>query len=310
MSDQDTIIQNQSGENTRNKEKILIITGMSGAGKSRTIGALEDIGYYCVDNLPPAMFGQLIENRRQAQRLPAKIALVADIRGGADSLGQILAALKDIKRMGIQYQIIFLEADDAVLVRRYKETRRPHPLATDGRSILEAIREERRILSELRGYADIVIDTTDLINQSLIRHITELFGGNTAAGPSVTVTSFGFKYGLPIDADLVIDVRFIANPYYIPELKHLTGLDDRVRDFVLEDNVSKEFLRHYLRLVRFLLPHYFNEGKKHISIAVGCTGGRHRSVALAEAVGKQLKADGYVVNIAHRDVDRASVGKK
>ncbi|MEG1998020.1 MAG: RNase adapter RapZ, partial [Clostridiales bacterium] len=186
-------------------------------------------------------------------------------------------------------------AEDAVLVRRYKETRRPHPLAADGRSILASIQEERRILSELRGYADIVIDTTDLINQSLTRHISELFGGNFTAGPVISVVSFGFKYGLPIDADLVIDVRFITNPYYIPELKPLTGLDEKVKSFVLEDNITKEFMRRYMRLIRFLLPQYFSEGKKHVSLAVGCTGGRHRSVALAVAISKKLKGYGYTV---------------
>ncbi|MEG1536700.1 MAG: RNase adapter RapZ [Clostridiales bacterium] len=301
--DNKVLSQENKQENT---EKILIITGMSGAGKSRTIGALEDIGYYCVDNLPPSMFAQLIADRRRAERLPAKIALVADIRGGVDSLSIILAALADIKELGIDYQLVFLEAEDAVLVRRYKETRRPHPLAADGRSILASIQEERRILSELRGYADIVIDTTDLINQSLTRHISELFGGNFTAGPVISVVSFGFKYGLPIDADLVIDVRFITNPYYIPELKPLTGLDEKVKSFVLEDNITKEFMRRYMRLIRFLLPQYFSEGKKHVSLAVGCTGGRHRSVALAVAISKKLKGYGYTVNLSHRDIDRAS----
>lgn len=288
------------------KDKILIITGMSGAGKTRTIGALEDIGYFCVDNLPPTMFCQLINWLQNSGKNPAQIAIVADIRGGVSNLTQLSETLQSIKEMGIEYQLVFLEADDAVLVRRYKETRRAHPLAVDGRNILASIQEERRLLAELRGSADIIIDTTNLINQALTRYLTELFGTSATIGPAVSVVSFGYKYGIPIDADLVIDVRFITNPYYIAELKPLTGLDEKVRDFVLQDNITKEFMRRYMRLLRFLLPQYFAEGKKHVYIAVGCTGGRHRSVALAEHMSKKLRSCGFNVNLSHRDLDRVN----
>ncbi|MDO4581834.1 MAG: RNase adapter RapZ [Bacillota bacterium] len=298
------------GETAVSARPILIITGMSGAGKTHTIATLEDLGYFCVDNLPPQLFGKFIEGvGLNTDKLP-KTAIVADIRGGADVFPAVIEALRELKVQGVNYEVVFLEASDEVLVSRYKETRRPHPLAHDGQDVLASIREERRLLTELRGMADIIIDTTELVNQYLTRHLNILFGGAENAGFSVTVTSFGYKYGLPIDADLVVDVRFLPNPYYIPTLKPLTGLDKEVRDFVLRNQITVEFLRYYVRLIRFLLPHYRHEGKKHIAVTIGCTGGRHRSVAIAEALAKRLRHDGYATAVVHRDIERANQKQK
>jgi len=283
--------------------KLLIITGMSGAGKSQVIMTLEDMGYFCVDNLPPALFSKFIAGMRLANESLPKMAIVADVRAGVEMIPQIEQALKELSREGVDFQVIFMEASDHVLLARYKENRRPHPLARDGRNTLECMREERQLMEGLRGIADIIIDTTEHSNQSLARHLKELLV-DEATGLTVSVTSFGYKYGIPIDADLVMDVRFLPNPHYIPELKPFSGLEKPVADYVMKNDTTREFLRIYLRMLRYLLPHYQEEGKKHISIAIGCTGGRHRSVALAEHIGKKLRALGYTASISHRDIER------
>lgn len=295
-----------SGKAAALGEKIIIITGMSGAGKSRAVMALEDMGFFCVDNLPPALFGKFIEGMRLSHTTLPKMAIVADIRNGAEALPKVEETLGALRRAGVDFLVLYLEASDDVLLQRYKENRRPHPLEAGGRlSLSECIRLERRLLEGLREQADIIIDTTKTVNQKLVLHLNELFGGEGDRGIMVSIASFGFKYGLPIDADMVIDVRFLPNPYYIPDLKPLTGLDPLVEDFVLSKEASIQFLRHFLRLLRFLLPHYQNEGKKHFMLAIGCTGGRHRSVALAERIAKRLRVSGYTVTVAHRDVERA-----
>ena len=285
--------------------KILIITGMSGAGKSQVIMALEDMGFFCVDNLPPALFAKIIEGMTLANNnsLP-KMAIVADVRAGVEGIPQIEVALNELRTAGVDFQVIFMEASDKVILDRYKENRRPHPLSRQGQSMLQCVQEERHLMEGLRGCADIIIDTTEFTAQMLNKHLGQLFIDDNTVGITVSVTSFGFKYGIPIDADLVMDVRFLPNPYYIGELKSLSGLEKTVADYVIKNDTTREFLRLYMKLLRYLLPHYQSEGKKHISIAIGCTGGRHRSVALAEHIGKRLRSLGYSASVSHRDMER------
>jgi UPF0042 nucleotide-binding protein len=205
--------------------------------------------------------------------------------------------------------VVFLEASDAVLVSRFKETRRKHPLSHDKKTVLQSIIEERHLLEELKGHADVVIDTSDLSHRQLAVQIEKMFGENMNEQIAVSVSSFGFKYGIPIDADLVIDVRFLPNPYYMPHMRYKTGHDKEVRDFVLQNDITTEFLSRYTELLRFLIPNYIREGKKHLSIAVGCTGGRHRSVAICEVIYESLKEDGYNLSYAHRDISKADLKK-
>ncbi len=288
-----------------NNESILIITGMSGAGKSQVTAALEDLGYFCVDNLPPSLFASFIHYNRQTRGELSKMAVIIDVRGGEDfySFEQVLAGLAN---EGIKFRILFMEASEAVLVSRYKETRRRHPLARSGRSVSDCIVEERQRLTEMRGLADIVIDTSDLTNRQLSAMIVKMFSENESEIFAVSVSSFGFKYGMPIDADMVIDVRFLPNPYYIEEMRYQTGLDTTVRDYVLDKQETTEFLNLYLSLLKFLLPNYIKEGKKHLAIAVGCTGGRHRSVTIAEAIATSLVSDGYETSLSHRDIKKGN----
>ncbi len=289
----------------KQKGKVLIITGMSGAGKSQVIMALEDMGFFCVDNLPPALFSKIIEGMTLANNnnLP-KMAIVADVRAGVEVIPQIETALNELRAAGVDFQVIFMEASDKVILARYKENRRPHPLSRRGQSTLQCVQEERQLMEGLRGCADIIIDTTEYTNQMLNKHLGQLFVDDNTVGITVSVTSFGFKYGIPIDADLVMDVRFLPNPYYISELKNLSGLEKPVAEYVIKNDTTREFLRLYMKLLRYLLPHYQAEGKKHISIAIGCTGGRHRSVALAEHIGKRLRRLGYSTAVSHRDMER------
>lgn len=287
--------------------RILVITGMSGAGKSRAAMTLEDMGYFCVDNLPASLFGKFIEAMRLSGGA-ARMAIVADIRGGARAMPELEATLSQLRHDGIDFQIIFMEASDAILVRRYKENRRPHPLAQEYQDgITACIREERRLLAGLRAQADVIIDTTETGDRKLIEQLDELFGSAsaTSSGITISITSFGFKYGLPIDADVVMDVRFTPNPFYIPELKEKNGLDKAVADYVLNNEVTREFLRRYLHLLRYLLPYYRQEGKRHIMLAIGCTGGCHRSVAIATEIAKRIRRNGYAVTVHHRDIDRS-----
>ncbi len=286
--------------------KILLITGMSGAGKSRAVMALEDMGYFCVDNLPPALFVKLVEGMRLSNQNLPRMAIVADIRGGASVLPEVEAGLAELRANGIDVRILFLEATDAAIVRRYKENRRPHPLAKENSTITECIKEERQLLSNLRGQADVIIDTTDLKPQTLAEHLAALFGADSdVPGIHISIISFGFKHGIPIDADMVVDVRFLPNPFYVPELKNLTGLDSRVADYVLHNPITAEYLQRYMDLMLFLMPHYQHEGKKNFMLAIGCTGGCHRSVALAEAIGASFRSHGYAsVSVSHRDMER------
>lgn len=285
--------------------RLIIVTGLSGAGKTQAIRCLEDLGFFCVDNLPPMLIPKITELCQHSAGKVNRVALVMDVRGTLffDSLGE---ELRKLSQQGIKYEILFLEASDAVLVRRYKESRRQHPLEGD-RSILEAISAERERLRELRGAANVILDTTEMTVHDLKKSINEIFE-ETDQGTrfSITLISFGYKYGIPLDADLVMDVRFLPNPNYVEELKKLTGLDDQVVEYLFSFKETKSFLRRYYDLLLFLLPYYIKEGKTHLVVAIGCTGGQHRSVALTERLGAELRND-YQVQIHHRDLHRARV---
>ncbi len=282
--------------------ELLIVTGMSGAGKSRAVNALEDIGFYCVDNLPPRLIPKFAELCMQSQEPIPRVAIVVDIRGGKwfDRLPEILQELKD--QCG-DYKILFLECDSQVLKRRYKETRRQHPLlAETNGSLSEAIERERAMLHDLRRQTDYLIDTTHLSPAQLKESVVSLFLDNADAGMSITCMSFGFKYGYPEEADLVMDVRCFANPFYVDELRHKTGLDADVREYVLNDPHIAGFQQRLYDLIEYMLPLYRNEGKSQLVIAIGCTGGKHRSVTVAEGLFEHLREQGLRVNVRHRDI--------
>lgn len=288
--------------------QLIVITGMSGAGKSQVIHSLEDLGFYCVDNLPPTLIPKFTELVIESRGKQSKVALVIDIRGG-EFFPALFEALSQLKVEGINYEILFLEASDETLVRRFKETRRRHPLVPQGR-VLEGISEERLKLQDLRGMAHKIIDTSNLKNYQLKEQVMELFAENKERNLSVTVMSFGYKYGSPLDSDLMVDVRFLPNPFYIEKLRPFTGHHKEVRDYVMQHPATKTFLRRYIGLLNFLIPHYAAEGKSHLVIAIGCTGGQHRSVVLANRIGKALLKRGYRVSIAHRDIFKAGVKKE
>ena len=261
--------------------ELLIITGMSGAGKSLGVKYFEDIGYYCVDNLPPSLIPKFVEVMLYGKTALKKIALIVDIRGGA-MFQDLIPALQSLYEMDINYSILFLDASDAALIKRFKESRRMHPLAPDGR-LSEGISKERLILQPIREKADVIIDTTSLTPRQLKEAINDHFvEGKTFSGLITNIVSFGFKYGMPIDCDLVFDVRYIPNPFYIPELKEKTGLDTEVEDYVMNHNESRLFLNKLVDMVSFLIPLYVKEGKTQLIVGIGCTGGKHRSVTIAE----------------------------
>ncbi|MCL2678481.1 MAG: RNase adapter RapZ [Clostridiales bacterium] len=286
------------------ENEVLIITGMSGAGKSQAAAALEDLGYFCVDNLPPNIFFKFIEGIRLAQARISQIALVVDVRGG-EFFYSLEASLRQIAELGVRYRVVFLEASDETLLHRFKETRRRHPLSGSQQTMLESIKEERRLLENLRGLADAVIDTSDLTSRQLSEQMVTLASGALEQSMLISFVSFGYKYGLPLDADLVLDVRFLPNPYYIEEMRPLNGLDAKVRDFVLKNEVTRGFMRRAVNMLGFLLPNYLQEGKKHLTIAIGCTGGQHRSVAIAGGLAKRFKKQGYYLTVSHRDIKKS-----
>lgn len=281
---------------------VVIITGLSGAGKTVALQSLEDLGFFSIDNLPPALIPKLGELVVQSGGKVSKIALVCDLRGRA--LGQdLFEALRELEeKSGITAEILYLEADDAVLVRRYKETRRRHPLSPDGR-IPEGIARERRKLEEMRGRADWIINTSYLKPAELKQKIIERFASLGEQKLTVSIVSFGFKYGVPIDADLVFDVRFLPNPHYVESLRPLTGKDKDVSDYVMKWPVTQQFVEKLFDLVDFLLPHFQKEGKNQVVIAIGCTGGKHRSVAIAELLYRHLLHN-ETVRVSHRDCEK------
>lgn len=289
--------------------KLLVITGLSGAGKTQALQSLEDQGYYCIDNLPPTFIVKFVELCAQSQGKVSKAAIVCDLRGG-EFFTSLTEALRDLEKEGFHYEILFLEASDETLIRRYKESRRRHPLSPQGR-ILEGIYEERKQLEELRGQAHNIIDTSNLLSQQLRRRIIELYGEEQGPGQlAVSVISFGFKYGIPLDADLVIDVRFLPNPFYVEDLRPLTGEHPLVQKYIFDNPVAQEFMKRYLNLLEYILPYYVKEGKSHLVIGIGCTGGQHRSVAIAERVGSFLKEQHFTMSVKHRDAARNRKGEK
>ena len=286
---------------------LVIITGMSGAGRTEAMHVFEDMGYFCVDNLPAPLISNLVDLRVPTEQAAENryTAVVCDARNHA-YFEEIDTIIEKLDEMNLNYRIVFLNAADDKLVARYKSSRRRHPLCDDGSSIGQGIARERMLLSRVAKRADYIIDTTDMLPAQLHNRIRSLFGGEqTRKTLSVSVYSFGFKHGAPTDADVVIDVRFLPNPYYDPELKNLTGLDDPVRQFVMECSETELFKKRWFDLLDCIMPGYVSEGKQQLAIAVGCTGGQHRSVALAEATGDYLKTNGYRVSVAHRDLMKA-----
>lgn len=286
---------------------LVIVTGMSGAGRTEAMHVFEDLGYFCVDNLPSNLIPNLIalNGFGEEEGEHRKLAVVCDARNG-DYFGSLGEELTELKKLGVEYKMLFLDADDDKLVSRYKSSRRRHPMCAEGTTIAQGIERERRLLMDLRDEADYVINTTEMLPQKLRTTIRSLFGtGSERRGRAVTVYSFGFKHGAPIDADLVMDVRFLPNPYYDPDLRHLTGLDEPVRDFVMLREETIEFNKRWHELLDVVMPGYVAEGKQQLAIGVGCTGGQHRSVALAESTGDYLKTKGYRVSVAHRDLKLA-----
>jgi len=282
---------------------LVVITGHSGAGKSEAIAAFEDGGYFCVDNLPPRMIDSLGELFRHEGSGVERAAVVSDVRGG-EYFEDLVQVLDDLEAAGLKPLVLFLEADEEALLDRYKETRRRHPLAPEGR-IVEGIRAERELLAPLRERADVVMDTSDLTGAELRRRIAEELLGREESGKlALTLLTFGFKNGPPRDADLTLDVRFLPNPHYVDELRPLTGHDLAVREYVESGTQAGEFYGRLLPLLEFLVPAYVAEGKSHLTLAIGCTGGRHRSVTVADRIRRDLEGrDDVVVRVKHRDAE-------
>lgn len=285
--------------------QFVLITGLSGSGKGSVLKAFEDLGYYCVDNLPLDLIPKFAELSQMPKNRIERAAVVADIREG-DALSRLPTMYKGLDRVGMKISLVFLEASDEALIHRFGETRRPHPLGRD-LPVREGIRLERALLKPMRKLADVVMDTSRMNVHELRDLIQARFGGVKARGAVlISVISFGFKAGIPQDADLVFDVRFLPNPNYIPRLKYKTGRDASVQKFMDGFPQTKVFMDRLMNFLLYLLPHYIREGKSYLTIAVGCTGGRHRSVALAERISNALTREGYKTKVAHRDIGRAS----
>ncbi|MGI6268235.1 MAG: RNase adapter RapZ [Acutalibacteraceae bacterium] len=285
--------------------QLVIVTGLSGAGKSKAVDILEDIGFFCVDNMPPKLVPAFAQLLLKSTEQPSKAAIVIDIRAG-DAFKDLFDSLDSIKEMGFEFKILFIDASNETLINRYKETRRKHPLAYKYKgSINEAIEAEREVLQPIRKMADYIIDTTSLKLTAFRERVASLFLENVKFAMPIQCMSFGFKYGIPADADLVFDVRCLPNPFYIDELKNLTGLDEPVREYVMERKQAQGLVPKLLNLIDYLVPLYREEGKSQLIIAIGCTGGRHRSVAFAELLYNHLSNDkGMNVMVMHRDIGR------
>lgn len=283
--------------------KFLIISGMSGAGKTRTADILEDMDYYCVDNMPAALLPKLAEFCRGMGSRYEKVALVTDIRdaGGADA---IFDSLDKLWELGCEYEILYVEADMSTLIKRYKESRRPHPLLSEAGTIEVAVRLEAQRLERLRDSADYVINTSALTLGQLQAEIFKLFGRTAERGILVKVMSFGFKHGIPLEADMVLDARFLPNPYYVAELREKTGLDREVEEFIFQYDTAREFLQRLKDMMVFLIPQYIEEGKHTLTVAVGCTGGHHRSVAVANALCGCITELGHRAELVNRDIEK------
>ena len=285
-------------------QEVLILTGMSGAGRSTVAHALEDLGWYVVDNLPPTLLSDLIKQGVKSEL--KSLAVVVDVRGGK-FFDELASSLSELKKSGANFRVAFLDATDQALVQRFESTRRPHPLQGKGR-IVDGIAAEREKLQDLLSQADVVIDTSNLNVHQLEKRTAEIFAQGLTQSVRVNVLSFGYKYGIPVDADLVLDCRFIPNPHWIPELRPLTGLDDKVKEDVLANTGVSDFVHSYVSVINQMLPGYMREGKKYLTVAIGCTGGRHRSVSVAREIASQLdgERDEFTVSAhaSHRDVGR------
>ncbi|ARQ72588.1 RNase adapter RapZ [Streptomyces marincola] len=290
------------GEETLTIPELVIISGMSGAGRSTAAKCLEDLGWFVVDNLPPALIPTMVDLGARSQGNVARIAVVVDVRGRSffDSLRE---SLTDLDTKGVTRRIVFLEASDNALVQRFESVRRPHPLQGDGR-IVDGIAAERDLLRELRGDADLVIDTSNLNVHELRAKMDAQFAGGDEPELRATVMSFGYKYGLPVDADHVVDCRFLPNPHWVPELRPYTGTSEEVSGYVFNQPGAKEFLDRYAELLQLIATGYRREGKRYVTIAVGCTGGKHRSVAMSERLARRLAAEGVETVVVHRDMGR------
>ncbi len=288
--------------------RFVIVTGMSGAGKSTTLKTLEDIGYFCVDNLPIQLIMRFAEIAYASDNDINNVAIGVDIRSGV-YLEQLSECLRALKESEYNYEILFLDSNDDVLIKRYKETRRNHPLARNGR-VEDGIKLERSRIAFLRKEADYIIDTTSLLTRELKAELDKIFIENAEYNNFiVSIVSFGFKYGIPRDADLVFDVRFLPNPYYNLELRPLTGNDEAIQDFVMQYDEAKEFMNKLVDLLEFLIPNYIKEGKNGLIIGIGCTGGKHRSVTLANGIYKEMETLPYSARIYHRDIEKDTVRK-
>lgn len=280
--------------------RLIIITGVSGAGKTQCMHFFEDMGYFCADNIPPTLLPTLLDICHSPGGFE-KVVAVVDARGG-EFLKELLETIRKEKEEGVDVKLLFLDANDEVLINRFKETRRKHPLLQRGGTISQAIKEERKRLEEIRESADFIIDTSHLRPAQLKERIREYFKEELEP-LIISLISFGYQRGVPLEADLLLDVRFLPNPYYQEELKNLNGRDERVKRFVLQSEITKEFMKHMMDFLHFSLPLYTKEGKVHLAIGIGCTGGRHRSVVIGEELGRILKEEGYKVVIFHRDIE-------
>lgn len=283
--------------------RFVIVTGMSGAGRSSVLKMLEDMGYFCIDNLPVRMIPKLTKVFISESKSMERVALGIDIRNlqGLSELGDIL---DEMKEAGYHYEILFLDADSSVLVKRYKETRRSHPLALQGR-VDKAIEEERRELEPIKKRADYILDTSHMLVRDLKQEIDKIFlRKGEYQNFFVTIVSFGFKYGIPTDSDLVFDVRFLPNPFYVPELKQKTGNDREVYEYVMHSEQADIFLKQLFQMIKFLIPNYILEGKNQIVISIGCTGGKHRSVTIANALSRKMQELPYSIKVEHRDIEK------
>lgn len=297
-----TIVSAQD-ENRGSGMEVAVVSGLSGAGRSTAAKCLEDLGWFVVDNLPPELIATMVELGAQARGAITKVAVVMDVRSRAFT-DDLASVIKDLDARGYKPRVLFLEATDAVLVRRFEAVRRGHPMQGDGR-LADGITAERTLLEPLREEADLVLDTSSLSVHDLRAKIEDAFGSEASTQTRVTVLSFGYKYGLPMDADLVMDVRFLPNPFWIPELRDHTGLEGEVRNYVLSQEGAEEFLDRYHQLLRLIGAGYKREGKRYLTLAVGCTGGKHRSVAISEELAQRLSnEDGMAVKVVHRDLGR------
>ena len=298
-------IEIETAEENLERPRIIVVTGMSGSGKTQACRCLEDLGYFCVDNLPPVFIPKFVELCSHASSHVTKVVFVVDTRS-REFFDKLVSILEDMDKKNLEYEMLFMDASDDAIIRRYKETRRRHPMAPSSR-ISDGVAKERARLESVRGKATYLIDTSNMSKAELRDKIKLLFGKNEGSTMNISVLSFGFKYGMPMDADIVLDVRFLPNPFYIESLKHKSGSVAAVAEYIAEKPVTQEFLKRLDNLIEFLVPQYVKEGKSQLVIAVGCTGGMHRSVFIAKHIFELISNNGYTVNLEHRDLMKNDV---